>query len=479
MAGNNAIQILRSNTSTISKSNEVLLIGQPLYDTETRLLYVGNGENSASELMYSAGGIVASGVRATGGEARIFGSTVNITAASTLNINTPFGINISSSNGNINLNTKLYSIRPGTENSMAINCSEGFSLTAFVNSDSGMGAKPIIRFYAADSIRISGGDAANVLSRGGSVDILSDRTNIYGEYAHIQLSDSGINMNTDIGASIRINSAANINISAGTSAGTSVLDIGTNTIFIQAGNYPATSNITLSRNSGINISTNTGMLNMSSMSKFNIFGIGGCISAGASALTLSGGTILIGSTASNQVSVYSSFTNINGANVIINGSNSLQLKKGAYSYTFPNITGTVAMQNSLYHHGIQFQYSNSSNYLFVVYCDFIDSNPVAYTNATLFDALNKFTDENQVVQVSTHGYMRYTSSSNNSFSSILYLQSPRGNYVMVRHQPAIYRDSSNPSYLSGGTYYQWYAPYVTVNAARANFNMTDHVVQLL
>lgn len=103
MAGNNAIQILRSNTSTIAKSSEVLLIGQPLYDTETRLLYVGNGENSASELMYSAGGIVASGVRATGGEARIFGSTVNITATTTLNTNAPLGINICSSNGNISV----------------------------------------------------------------------------------------------------------------------------------------------------------------------------------------------------------------------------------------------------------------------------------------------------------------------------------------------------------------------------------------
>jgi len=41
MAGNNAIQFLRGTTSAISSSTATLLEGQPLYDYETGLFYVG------------------------------------------------------------------------------------------------------------------------------------------------------------------------------------------------------------------------------------------------------------------------------------------------------------------------------------------------------------------------------------------------------------------------------------------------------
>lgn len=46
MAGNNAIQFLRGTSTQRKKSNEVLLAGQPFFETNTNELFVGNGSNT-------------------------------------------------------------------------------------------------------------------------------------------------------------------------------------------------------------------------------------------------------------------------------------------------------------------------------------------------------------------------------------------------------------------------------------------------
>lgn len=50
-AGNSAIQILRCTSDIRSGSSETLLEGQPMYETDTRLFYVGDGSTTAQNLL--------------------------------------------------------------------------------------------------------------------------------------------------------------------------------------------------------------------------------------------------------------------------------------------------------------------------------------------------------------------------------------------------------------------------------------------
>ena len=51
MAGNNSIQILRGGSNyDPSKSDEILLDGQPFYSKNTNEFYIGDGESSLKEL---------------------------------------------------------------------------------------------------------------------------------------------------------------------------------------------------------------------------------------------------------------------------------------------------------------------------------------------------------------------------------------------------------------------------------------------
>jgi len=43
MAGNNSIQLLRGSSTARKASTEKLLSGQPFYETDTNLFYVGGG----------------------------------------------------------------------------------------------------------------------------------------------------------------------------------------------------------------------------------------------------------------------------------------------------------------------------------------------------------------------------------------------------------------------------------------------------
>lgn len=49
-AGNSAIQLLRCTSDTRGSSSETLLEGQPMYETDTGLFYVGDGVTAASVL---------------------------------------------------------------------------------------------------------------------------------------------------------------------------------------------------------------------------------------------------------------------------------------------------------------------------------------------------------------------------------------------------------------------------------------------
>ncbi len=50
MAGNNKIKLLRGHTEDIKKSTEILSEGQPLFDLDTRELYVGDGVQTIKQL---------------------------------------------------------------------------------------------------------------------------------------------------------------------------------------------------------------------------------------------------------------------------------------------------------------------------------------------------------------------------------------------------------------------------------------------
>ena len=56
MAGNNSIQLLRGNTSAIAACTAVSLAGQPLYDIEAHVLYVGDGVTPINQLPPISGG---------------------------------------------------------------------------------------------------------------------------------------------------------------------------------------------------------------------------------------------------------------------------------------------------------------------------------------------------------------------------------------------------------------------------------------
>ena len=50
MAGNNSIQLLRGNTAAIAACSATSLAGQPLYDIEAHVLYVGDGITPINQL---------------------------------------------------------------------------------------------------------------------------------------------------------------------------------------------------------------------------------------------------------------------------------------------------------------------------------------------------------------------------------------------------------------------------------------------
>lgn len=52
MANNKSLQFLRGNSTQRQRSTETLLAGQPFYETDTRLLYIGGGSlNSAVSIL--------------------------------------------------------------------------------------------------------------------------------------------------------------------------------------------------------------------------------------------------------------------------------------------------------------------------------------------------------------------------------------------------------------------------------------------
>lgn len=50
MAGNNSIRLLRGNTAAIAACTATSLAGQPLYDIEAHVLYVGDGITPINQL---------------------------------------------------------------------------------------------------------------------------------------------------------------------------------------------------------------------------------------------------------------------------------------------------------------------------------------------------------------------------------------------------------------------------------------------
>lgn len=50
MAGNNAIQFLRGTATQRAAHSETSLSGQPLFETDTNKLYIGDGETAIKNL---------------------------------------------------------------------------------------------------------------------------------------------------------------------------------------------------------------------------------------------------------------------------------------------------------------------------------------------------------------------------------------------------------------------------------------------
>lgn len=56
MAGNNLIKMLRCTSTSRATSSDILLDGQPMYEKDTNLLYVGDGVTQAKNLTPCGGG---------------------------------------------------------------------------------------------------------------------------------------------------------------------------------------------------------------------------------------------------------------------------------------------------------------------------------------------------------------------------------------------------------------------------------------
>lgn len=50
MAGNNSIQFVRGTSTRRASHTEASLIGQPIYETDTKKLYVGDGTTAVKDL---------------------------------------------------------------------------------------------------------------------------------------------------------------------------------------------------------------------------------------------------------------------------------------------------------------------------------------------------------------------------------------------------------------------------------------------
>lgn len=50
MAGNNSLQVCRGTSEAISKLTEISLEGQPIYATDTKALYMGDGVTPVNQL---------------------------------------------------------------------------------------------------------------------------------------------------------------------------------------------------------------------------------------------------------------------------------------------------------------------------------------------------------------------------------------------------------------------------------------------
>lgn len=50
MAGNGLIRMLRCNSASRASSSSVLLEGQPMYETDTKYFYIGDGTTQAKNL---------------------------------------------------------------------------------------------------------------------------------------------------------------------------------------------------------------------------------------------------------------------------------------------------------------------------------------------------------------------------------------------------------------------------------------------
>ena len=77
MAGNNAIQFLRGTASQRASHSEVSLIGQPIYETDTNRLYIGDGRTAINQLQSIGGSTLSFSSSFTQS-----GSTVSLKGAS-------------------------------------------------------------------------------------------------------------------------------------------------------------------------------------------------------------------------------------------------------------------------------------------------------------------------------------------------------------------------------------------------------------
>lgn len=67
MAGNNSIQFVRGSSTQRASHSETSLIGQPIYETDTKKLYVGDGTTQVRYLQPISASIPSASLNTLGG----------------------------------------------------------------------------------------------------------------------------------------------------------------------------------------------------------------------------------------------------------------------------------------------------------------------------------------------------------------------------------------------------------------------------
>ena len=310
MAGNNSIQILRSaNLAASANKTQVPLAGQPLYDEATRRLYVGDGTATAENLS----AIVASHSATTNRVTAYYGEVASNESAHSIDITSISGspVRINSANmvdilGNLGLNIR----------------------TNMSHTNLNISAT------AANS---------NIYLRSGHTTVLMGGNILATDVSNVNISSSYFRVDASSGSNLTVSTDAVLNAARRLSLNGTYANIeASDAIFIQSFSPTAgMSNITLN-GSSINIAGPSVRINGASG---NYISIGGAISMCSYSTDIAG----------YQFNVNTSLTNINSSNVNIYSSNSvsiygvrdLSLKKGIYTYSFPNYSGTVAMRSDI------------------------------------------------------------------------------------------------------------------------------------